>query len=258
MDFVKLGWMGCSNFCVRVRQPINDYIEQWLINNIITSITGPRMIVTRLTPMFNIEQRVGRCLFWERRGLVLWISLNPTNSLWIYLADMIGHYLHSVNSHVWKWVETFYLALIRFEQRGHAVSIPMAKAYFHYLIFKSKYCWSSVDFNFHNPTGSMLQLDLPTTAAYTSVLKTCHQSHSGLTRIQQQELMTIHWRELSASGRHKIIIFCARQWGIYSIYECLLPISSQITKDAKTITFGFWCTRIFRLVVGTCHSCDGL
>jgi len=97
--------------------------------------------------------------------------------------------------------------------------------------YMTKNCWCSVDADFHDGPGSVSRSLWPIKAANTSLMTICNLSPARLTKIYDQESLTLRWRSFSWWGRQCFTFSFAYNGSQYFVYDYLQPIATQITHD---------------------------
>jgi len=136
-----------------------------------------------------------------------------------------------------------------------SVGITATKSLINYLTSKTKNRWCYFQAHFQNRTVSMSLPVLSMKAAYLSFMNVCNQSPCWLTMMQGQTLLTLHWCSFSECGRERVAFSFGFICGLYHIYECLYPISTQITQDARPKIVDTPLTLISRVEQWACLSC---
>jgi len=80
-----------------------------------------------------------------------------------------------------------------------------------YPICKTKYCWRSVDTQFHDGVMYMSCTVSNEKAATTSYMNYYHIVTLSLLKIQYQQLLTLHWGTLSGSNRERAPLLLTRK-----------------------------------------------
>jgi hypothetical protein len=73
--------------------------------------------------------------------------------------------------------------------------------------------------------------------------------------MQDQKSLTLHWRSFSEWGRECVTSSFAYKDRLYRIYECLHPIATQITRDARPKIIDSPLTLICRMGQGAFLTC---
>ena len=146
--------------------------------------------------------------------------------------------------------ESYYILLIIL-----SVRIRTTKSLINYLPFKTDNCWCSVDAHCQNRAESVALSHLPTKAAYTSFMNGCNQFSLRSTLMQDQTLLTLVGCLVLEWCREPVAFSFAYNCGLYLMYECLHPIATQFTQDARPTIIDGLLTLIFRMGQGTCLCC---
>ena len=72
--------------------------------------------------------------------------------------------------------------------------------------------------------------------------------------VSSQTLLMLGWRSCSWWGRQRVASSVAYNGGQYPIYDCLQPIATQITRDARPTIVDALLMLIFRMGQGACCS----
>jgi hypothetical protein len=136
-----------------------------------------------------------------------------------------------------------------------SVCIWKAMSLINYQIYKTKNRWCSVDAQFENWAESIWRSLLNITAACTSFINICDQLQCRVTMLQNQTLLTHHWHTSSEWGRECVTLSFAYKRCLYLICECLHPISTQITQDARPKIIDLQLPLIFSMGQRACLTC---
>ena len=97
--------------------------------------------------------------------------------------------------------------------------------------YMTKNCWRSVEAHSHDGAGRVLLCVLPIKAANTSFMTICNLLPPRLPKIHDRESLTLGWFSCSWWGRERFTSTFAYKGNQYFIYDCLHPITPQITQD---------------------------
>jgi len=128
----------------------------------------------------------------------------------------------------------------------------------HYPRSKTRNCWCSVDVHFVDGATFMPFTVLPETAPITPNMNYCHKVTLRWCKMQDQKLLMLHWRSFSRWGRVRVTLVFAPKGHQYLINECLHPITTWITQDAKRSNVKAPLTLIFRMGQWLCRVLFGL
>jgi len=109
----------------------------------------------------------------------------------------------------------------------------MIKRHLNYWRCKTKNRWRSVDAHFQDGAGSLLHSLFHIKVGITLFMTVWNQSPHRLPTMQNQKLLMLHWGSFSRWGREHVRFSFSYKGGQYFIYDCLEPITTQITKDAR-------------------------
>jgi len=91
-------------------------------------------------------------------------------------------------------------------------------------------------------------------AANIFIMPHSNQVSNYLPNLQDQKLLTLCWHSFSEWGRERVTSSLAYNASQYLIYECLQPIATHITQDARPKIVHALVTLIFRMGKGACLS----
>jgi len=136
------------------------------------------------------------------------------------------------------WLWRLSIVLLCAHSSAHSLDYP---------ICKTKYCWLSVDAQFHDGVT-----DVPWTVSYnkaatTSYINYCHIVTLGVPKIQRQQSLTLQWRTVSACDRECAAIFFNSKESQYFVYEWLQPIATNVTQDGQVKIINAPLTLILRM-----------
>jgi len=122
-----------------------------------------------------------------------------------------------------------------------------------YPICKTKYCWRSVDTQFHDGVSYVSCTDSNEKAATTSSMNDYHIASHRSPKIQHQKSLTLHWGSLSGWDRERVGIIFISEGSQYLDYEWRQPIAACLTQDAQPKLINAPLTLIFRFGQWPCH-----
>ena len=121
------------------------------------------------------------------------------------------------------------------------------------VIWKTKICWCSIDAHFLVRVTKISCTVMPEKAAMISYMNYCHNTTLRLPRMEDQELLTLHWNPFSGLGRERFTLVFASKGAQYSMYGCLQPDAIYMTRDTKPKIVDIPLTLIFRMGQWPCH-----
>jgi hypothetical protein len=97
--------------------------------------------------------------------------------------------------------------------------------------YMTKNGWHSIDAQFRDGAGSSSLSLLPIEATNITFMTVCNLSPHRLSKIHDQESLTLHWHSFSWWGREHFTVSFAYRGNQYNVYDYMQPVTPQIIQD---------------------------
>jgi hypothetical protein len=212
---------------------------------------------TWLTQSFEDGQRACRIVIGLWRRPVLHVCITTIKSIDTYLTYQIKMYCHSFDTHFQKTVAMLYLEFGPLWQPICSVRVATTTSLSNSCSSNDQNDWHSVDANHENWARSVSCQLWPIKVVKQLMLNVCNKSPYGLTLMQRHTVSMLRCPSFSELAR-KWVNFCFMfHCGLHLIYDCLHPITTQITTDGRPIIIDALLTVMFWMDLRAFLSCLG-